>query len=139
MSQASHAVSRLRKLYVLVLSKMRALNMRAAYRHAAASRAGSLEMMEPRVLLSGSSVNASDFKFTYVVYTDGRPSSIVEDQSQETGGGYGPFSSSSPIGLNATQIRTAYGIIPGLVGDGTGQTIAIVDAYDDPALINSDA
>ena len=31
------------------------------------------------------------------------------------------------------QVRTAYGII----GDGTGQTIAIIDALDDPKFVNS--
>src|SRR5690349_10835127 len=34
-----------------------------------------------------------------------------------------------------TQIRQAYGI-NGLSGDGTGQTIAIVEAYHDPNLAN---
>ena len=42
----------------------------------------------------------------------------------------------SPCGdcrLLPAQIRTAYGI-NGLTLDGTGQTIAIVDAYDDPSI-----
>ena len=43
---------------------------------------------------------------------------------------------SSPDGLTPAQIRGAYGIsstnFDGIAGDGTGQTIAIVDAYDDP-------
>jgi hypothetical protein len=49
-----------------------------------------------------------------------------------------PFAgTSAPAGLNPTQIRHAYGIdqitfgSSKIVGDGTGQTIAIVDAYDD--------
>ena len=51
------------------------------------------------------------------------------------------FGSPTPVGYTPAQIRTAYGInnvIFGTVtGDGTGQTIAIVDAYDDPAFVNS--
>jgi subtilase family serine protease len=46
-----------------------------------------------------------------------------------------------PIGYEPSDIRTAYGIdrvmFGSVAGDGTGQTIAIVDAYDDPAFLNS--
>jgi hypothetical protein len=49
----------------------------------------------------------------------------------------------SPIGFTPQQIRAAYGInsvaFGAIAGDGSGQTIAIVDAYDDPNLINSSA
>ncbi len=51
------------------------------------------------------------------------------------------FGSPTPIGYTPQQIRTAYGIdnilFGKLQGDGTGQTIAIVDAYDDPAFVDS--
>ena len=44
-------------------------------------------------------------------------------------------------GFTPQQIRTAYGInqigFGPITGDGTGQTIAIVDAYDDPNLVDS--
>ena len=55
----------------------------------------------------------------------------------------------SPVSTAKTphQIRMAYGLedasgnplvkLGGIVGDGTGQTIAIIDAYDDPALVSS--
>ncbi len=50
------------------------------------------------------------------------------------------FGSSTPVGYTPSQIRTAYGVdsvIFGTIqGDGTGQTIAIVDAYDDPAFVD---
>ncbi|MGD0899501.1 MAG: hypothetical protein ABR915_16840, partial [Thermoguttaceae bacterium] len=53
----------------------------------------------------------------------------------------GPLGSTSPVGLTPQQIRAAYGInsiaIGSVVGDGTGQTIAIIDAYDDPSLVSS--
>jgi hypothetical protein len=48
----------------------------------------------------------------------------------------GPAQSPGPVGLAPDQIRTAYGInkiaFGGTTGDGTGQTIAIVDAFNDP-------
>ena len=55
--------------------------------------------------------------------------------------GLSPQSSSSPVGLTPSQIRHAYGFDQitfsgGVVGDGTGQTIAIVDAYDAPTIQN---
>lgn len=47
--------------------------------------------------------------------------------------GGGPANSSTPIGYTPAQIRQAYGI--NLVSaDGTGETVAIIDANDDPEL-----
>src|SRR5207302_6022695 len=51
------------------------------------------------------------------------------------GGGTNP----TPVGYDPAQIRHAYGFDQitfgkGVKGDGTGQTIAIVDAYDDPNI-----
>ena len=49
----------------------------------------------------------------------------------------------SPIGYTPQQVRTAYGFnqiaFGSIAGDGAGQTIAIVDAYDDPGLVSSTA
>ena len=42
-----------------------------------------------------------------------------------------------PWGLSPPQILSAYAVPQLPSGDGTGQTIAIVDAYDDPHLLNS--
>jgi hypothetical protein len=51
------------------------------------------------------------------------------------------FGSPTPVGYTPQQIRTAYGLnnitLGGKPGDGTGQTIAIVDAYDDPSFLDS--
>ncbi|MGD0896864.1 MAG: S53 family peptidase [Thermoguttaceae bacterium] len=53
-----------------------------------------------------------------------------------------PLSTSGPTGLTPAQIRQAYGINQitfnggTVAGDGTGTTIAIVDAYDDPNIAN---
>src|SRR5262249_4078958 len=56
-------------------------------------------------------------------------------------GGNVPFGSPTPVGLTPAQIRLAYGfdsVVFGTVtGDGTGQTIAIVDAYDNPKFVSS--
>jgi hypothetical protein len=53
-------------------------------------------------------------------------------------GGLHPFASSGPVGMTPTAIRHAYGFdkisFNGVAGDGTGTTIAIVDAYDDPKI-----
>lgn len=51
------------------------------------------------------------------------------------------FGSQTPVGYTPAQIRAAYGIdnvtFGTINGDGAGQTIAIVNAYDDPAFVNS--
>jgi hypothetical protein len=58
-------------------------------------------------------------------------------------GGAHPLSSSGPSGLSPGQIRHAYGFDTitfaggSVAGDGSGQTIAIIDAFDDPALVSS--
>src|SRR5579871_7049214 len=55
-------------------------------------------------------------------------------------GGATPAATGSPVGLSPSQVRHAYGFDQitfqngTVVGDGTGQTIAIVDAYDDPNI-----
>ncbi|HZZ42832.1 MAG TPA: SdrD B-like domain-containing protein [Tepidisphaeraceae bacterium] len=57
---------------------------------------------------------------------------------------YEPADTSTPDaigGRTPAQIRKSYGIgsisFNGVTGDGTGQTIAIVDAYDDPSFVSS--
>ncbi len=64
-------------------------------------------------------------------------------------GGVQPLYTTGPTGLTPTQVRHAYGFDQisfsngTVAGDGTGETIAIVDAYDDPTaasdLIQFDA
>jgi hypothetical protein len=79
-----------------------------------------IEAMEGRVLLS-------------VSPTIDHPIAVTQYINQPTAAGLaGP----APSALTPTQIRGAYGIgniaFGGTTGDGTGQTIAVVDAYDDP-------
>src|SRR5436305_11870512 len=53
-----------------------------------------------------------------------------------------PMGSSTPYSSSYTpsQIRKAYGFdqinLPGITADGSGQTIAIVDAYDNPNVVS---
>jgi hypothetical protein len=52
-------------------------------------------------------------------------------------GGAPQGSASPPSGAyTPAQITQAYGINNAVIGDGTGETIAIIDAYDDPKLVN---
>ena len=76
------------------------------------------EALESRCLLSAQ--GAALMSPTYVL--------------QPSAGGLAPLASSGPSGLTPTQIRDAYGF--NLVGDGTGQTIAIIDAYNDPTIVS---
>ncbi len=51
--------------------------------------------------------------------------------------------SGSPGGATPQQVRNAYGVneitFGSVTGDGSGQTIAIIDAYDDPSFVSSAA
>ncbi len=85
------------------------------------------EQLEDRRLLSGQPV-ASAFHTNYVRY-------LPAGQVHPADGG-----STIPDGLTPVQVRTAYGLPQvtfsngTITGDGSGQTIAIVDAYDDPTI-----
>lgn len=52
-----------------------------------------------------------------------------------------PAGSASPVGYTPAQIKSAYGIssikFGSIVGDGSGQTIAVINAYDNPKLVDS--
>ncbi len=55
-----------------------------------------------------------------------------------------PYAGTYPAGATTpAQMRAAYGLssvsFSGVTGNGAGETIAIVDAYDDPALVSSTA
>ena len=81
----------------------------------------SFEALEARLLLSQTPVATPGVRLYYPV------------------GSSQPAVSASPIGLSPTQITHAYGIdvtkFGDVPGDGTGQTIAIVDAYNDPNIV----
>ncbi len=54
-----------------------------------------------------------------------------------------PLGGTAPPALSAKTIRNAYGVssisFNGVTGDGAGQTIAIIGAYDNPGLVDSTA
>src|SRR5437660_5892234 len=75
------------------------------------------EVLEDRTLLSGFATP------DYVIFHG------------NSGGGASPLGSPGPTGLMPSQIRHAYGFDQ-ISYDGTGTTIAIVDAYDDPTIAN---
>src|SRR5689334_2082409 len=80
-----------------------------------------IEILEERTVLSTATYN-------YVL-------------ANSSGGTASPMGSPGPVGLTPAQIRHAYGFdainFGSIVGDGSGQTIAIVDAYDNPKFVNS--
>ena len=96
-----------------------------------------LENLETRLVLSSSStsinLNLQEFHApgTYPAGLTPSPLGILP---QDNGFSF-------PVGYVPQQVQTAYGInqitFGGITGDGTGQTIAIVDAYDDPKFLNS--
>src|SRR6185295_11970404 len=66
---------------------------------------------------------------------------LYEEVTQlDSTGSVTPLATSGPTGYTPAQIRHAYGFDQitfnsgTIVGDGAGQTIAIVDAYDDPNI-----
>ena len=83
------------------------------------------EPLEDRRLLDAA------LQYTHVVYKPSQgnvPAAVM-------------LASPGPVGLTPVQIRAAYGIdmvnLGAITGDGAGQTIAIIDAYDNPKLVSS--
>ena len=87
------------------------------------------EVLEPRTLLTGSALVAATATIPFDSIATATPPLL---------GLASPGGSGAPPGgaLTPEQIRAAYGIDQ-LSQDGAGQTIAIVDAYDDPGLVSS--
>ena len=87
-----------------------------------------IEQLEQRALLSATAVC----------------NPIIYIPIQAGGSGITPDATSPPSGaFTPSQIQTAYGIssinIGGVAGTGAGQTIAIIDAYNDPNIISDAA
>ena len=105
-----------------------------------------LESLEIRLALAASSsafgqaISPAEVYPTYVRYPvrSTELSALASSRVQPEAWG-----SAVPYGMTPALIRGAYGInnisLPSGVGDGAGQTIAIVDAYDDPAFVDSSA
>jgi hypothetical protein len=99
---------------------------------------GIVEALEERVVLSFST---STVHLNLVIH--GAPLPVDPGFHVQPLGGIKPFfgGSPTPVGLFPVDIRTGFGLdnikFNGITGDGTNQTIAIVDAYDDPAFANT--
>ena len=96
---------------------LRNLSRRQAAQRTVASQ---MEELESRLLLSALPIATHDFTI-------------------RQGTGVTHFDTAGPVGLTPAQIQQAYGMnavqFGAVAGDGTGQTIAIVDAYDDPTIV----
>jgi subtilase family serine protease len=108
-----------------------------------------LEELEVRALLSGTVPHPITTKPPTVTTPVASATQSKTDHITlvETANGLVPAASEkndggpSPVGLNPTQILSYYGInnilFGAIQGNGSGQTIAIVDAYDNPKFVSS--
>ena len=92
---------------------------RGAQHHPLCGNPSQMEPLEERLLLS-----AAVATHNFVIYNQVGASQLAK--------------SASPVGLTPSQIRTAYGadevLFGSVAGNGSGQTIAIVDAYNAPTI-----
>jgi hypothetical protein len=106
-----------------------------------------LERLEARLAMSAATVSPAQFALAQTIVvrpavmsgTAGSSPAVIKEGIGRAGSaGYG---TASPHGYTPQDLRVAYGLTTiefgSIVGDGAGQTIAIVDAYDDPDLGDS--
>ncbi len=110
--------------------------LRSGYRPGA--KASLAQALESRVLLSAAASSVTQQQIAQIAQT------VVEQPFVQvvkpSSGSVSPLAT-SPVGLTPSQVRGAYGLgqvgsslitFGAVQGDGTGQTIAIVDAFDQP-------
>ncbi len=105
------------------------------------------EVLENRVVLSTSSdpvIGTASVLMNQTYEVDQTPGTDASSLPPGPQGTSSPDSGSADSFLyTPQQIRTAYGVsgisFDGTTGDGTGQTIAIIDGFDDPGLVDSTA
>jgi subtilase family serine protease len=90
-----------------------------------------LQSLEPRLMLSVSAVSSLNNEVAHPTYV-----------RFSKAGSITPLSTTGATGLTPTQIKDAYGIDSvsfsgGITGTGSGQTIGIIDAYNDPRMFSS--
>ena len=107
-------------------------------------RALRVEPLEARCLLSIGTADDSSASLKYDhIYFDSTTGTPYVPSLSANGVAQSlvPAGSASPVGYTPAQIRGAYGIdsisLGATVGTGVGQTIAIIDAYDDSAFVSS--
>ncbi len=98
--------------------------------------AAEIQLLEARVLLSGSdltAVAATNLVRSPAVVASTSPQAQAQAQSVPAGytGTFTPTTIEQAYGISQITFNTANGTVK---GDGTGSTIAIVDAYDDPNI-----
>ena len=105
-----------------------------------------IEPLEERTLLNvgagGDGATSSELTYHHVVYNAATGAPYVAPPSSFIGPlDIAPLGYSSPVGLTPQQVRGAYGVnsimLGSITGDGSGQTVAIVDAYDNPKFVSS--
>jgi hypothetical protein len=83
-------------------------------------------------------LNKKNYLFAELLESRDVPSGFHTDHVVLPHSGATPFGSTGPTGTTPAQIKQAYGFnqisFNGLAGDGSGTTIAIVDAYNDPNI-----
>src|SRR5271157_4543486 len=103
---------------------------RSALKRAKRNRTYRFEAIEPRLLMS-----AVAFPNPFLAAEISHPTFVIHHPVNSA---KPDAATSSPTGDSPSTIRTAYGVnlaaFGSVTGDGTGQTIAIVDAYDEPTL-----
>ena len=104
-------------------------SVQASYSGSGADFAGSATAISPNVTVTGVGGSGAS-GYALPMYTSA--SNLGQN------GGVSPMSSAAPTGMTPTQITQAYGFntlsFGATTANGAGQTIAIVDAYDDPNI-----
>ena len=110
-------------------------------------KAGKIKKMPPSLSPSHIEIMESRFMLSVVVHSAAKHVKLPSGWRATVPVGVNHFLSAAdagsavPYGLTPDQMRNAYGLgsygsssitFNGVQGDGTGQTIAIIDAYDDP-------
>ena len=97
-----------------------------------------LELLESRQLLSAAMQELLQLVSSDSTQVQAMTSLAPTYRPFTPAGALSPLQASAPQGYTALELRTAYGMTQvtfgGVTGDGTGQTIAIIDAYNDPTI-----
>jgi hypothetical protein len=120
---------------------MKTIHPNVAWRGRRAVPATEFEGLEPRQLLSASGVKA-----TPIINLVAQPAQTTSGKHHNNKHKHGknalPAGLAAPPGYSPARLRHAYGIDNitfgggSIVGDGTGMTIAVIDAYHNPTIVS---